>query len=429
MKISDCKWLVIICLGTILYFSSCGDSDEETVTISSITPEKGFVGTTVTINGSNFSSVLSENDVKFNNTSAVVTSASATQLVTTVPAGASTGRIKVTVAGSAATSPQIFTVLSTPTLTTFSPLYALPGALITISGTNFNTVPADNTVTINNVPATVTTATPLSLVVVVPDNATTGKISVVVNGVTLTTAEDFEVLKDIPRTGLVAFYPLDGNANDVSENALTGSLHGTTNGGPTTVANRFGTSGKSLLFDGVDDYASMGNTWKLQIKNTITVAGWFNIHAYKTADNKMQTIVTNIYFDPNHGGNPTRGFQVSQDFTGGAVPTLYAGCYSSAGLPLTNYVGSTIGTGSWIFFALIIDGKTYKFYQNGVLTNEATVTHPVNILDEASIGDLKLATYNGGFFFDGSIDDLAIYNTALSTAEITQLYEQTVSKY
>jgi hypothetical protein len=310
-----------------------------------------------------------------------------------------------------------------PTITSLSPLYSLPGESVTISGANFSAVMTENIVTINGSPATVTSATTSSLIVVVPDNATTGKITVTVGDGTATSTDDFEVLKDIPRNGLVAFYPLDGNAGDLSLNNLDGTVTGAV-----AAPGRFGTAGKSLRFDGVNDFVSMGNPAALQINNTITVAGWFNINAYK-AGNQMQAIVTKIYFDPDQGGNPTRGYRVSQDFFGNGTPTLYAGCYSSTGLPLSTYVGTSISTATWTFFALVIDGKTYRFYQNGTLTNEATLSIDTNILDDGLLGDLNLGTYGGGFFFDGCIDDLTIYNRALSGTEITQVYGQTVSKY
>lgn len=64
--------------------------------ISHFSPLQGVAGTIVTIEGSNFSSVIGNNPVKFNGTEAVVSSASATQLVATVPTNVTSGRISVT---------------------------------------------------------------------------------------------------------------------------------------------------------------------------------------------------------------------------------------------------------------------------------------------------------------------------------------------
>ncbi len=79
-------------------------------TIISFTPASGPVGTTVTIIGTNFSTTSANNTVQFNGTTSVVTASTATSITTTVPAGATTGKISVTVAGNTSTSATDFTV-------------------------------------------------------------------------------------------------------------------------------------------------------------------------------------------------------------------------------------------------------------------------------------------------------------------------------
>jgi gliding motility-associated-like protein len=79
-------------------------------TITNFTPTSGPVGTTVTINGTNFDTTPANNTVTFNGITAVVTASSATSITVTVPAGATTGKISVTVAGNTATSVADFTV-------------------------------------------------------------------------------------------------------------------------------------------------------------------------------------------------------------------------------------------------------------------------------------------------------------------------------
>jgi hypothetical protein len=79
-------------------------------TISAVSPPSGAAGATVTITGANFGATTASNTVKFNGTEALVASATATQIVTTVPAGAATGAISVTTAGITASSSAAFTV-------------------------------------------------------------------------------------------------------------------------------------------------------------------------------------------------------------------------------------------------------------------------------------------------------------------------------
>lgn len=386
-------------------------------TIAAFVPGSGSVSTVVVINGTNFLSTPANNTIRFNGTAAAVTNATSTQLKVVVPAGATTGKVSVQTSNGIATSATDFIVLqSSPTIIFFTPVFGLVSDKVNIIGTNFSTTPTNNIVTFNGTVATVTTAAATVLTVTVPTGATTGKISVTVNGQTATSANDFEVLKDIPRSGLVAFYPFNGNANDESGN----NLNGTVNGASLT-ANRFGTTSRAYNFNGTSDFITMGNPPLLQINNTITVSGWINCDTFSPTSVKCFLAKADVV-------NVNRGYLLSQQSNNG-TPSLAAGCYSSAGLEFSNFVGSTISTNTWIFFTLIIDGKSWKFYQDGNLTHGATtLLSPVNILDDGSLGDLLIGRVQG-IFFDGSIDDIAIYNRVLSDTEVTQLYNQTVSKY
>ncbi len=80
-------------------------------TIASFLPISGTVGTSVTLTGANFSTIASNNIVKFNGVTAVITGTpTATSIVTTVPAGATTGKITVEVSSQTGTSLIDFTV-------------------------------------------------------------------------------------------------------------------------------------------------------------------------------------------------------------------------------------------------------------------------------------------------------------------------------
>lgn len=104
------------------------DTDDVTITtnsvnITSINPTSGQHGITVKIAGTNFSNVIGENVVQFNGMNAVVTSASYTNLDVTVPKGAGTGTVSVTVNGVTDQGPA-FTYVLTPVVSTFSPFNA-----------------------------------------------------------------------------------------------------------------------------------------------------------------------------------------------------------------------------------------------------------------------------------------------------------------
>lgn len=80
------------------------------LTISSVSPTSGPVGTLVTITGTNFSTTPVNNIVQFNSTTAVVTASTPNSITTTVPTGATTGKISITVGCNTEVSTNNFTV-------------------------------------------------------------------------------------------------------------------------------------------------------------------------------------------------------------------------------------------------------------------------------------------------------------------------------
>ena len=97
-------------VGNIVQVSRSTLSSPGAMSVFNVTPQKGGVGQTVTIQGQGFSSSPASNLVKFNGTQATVVTATATSLVVTVPAGATTGTVSVTAGGATAQGPT-FTVL------------------------------------------------------------------------------------------------------------------------------------------------------------------------------------------------------------------------------------------------------------------------------------------------------------------------------
>jgi hypothetical protein len=147
------------------------------LTVASFTPTSGLVGSDVTLTGTGFSTTLTDDVVKVNGVAAVVKSATATQLVITIPAGATTGPITVEVKDGKVTTAN-FTVTPPLTVSNVQPLTGPKDTEVTITGSGFSTTASDNKVTFNGKDATVKSATATSLVVAVPTRAGTGKVSV-----------------------------------------------------------------------------------------------------------------------------------------------------------------------------------------------------------------------------------------------------------
>lgn len=168
--------------------------------IAEFTPNSGPVGTVVTIYGIGFSATAASNEITFNGVAATVSSASPTKLVTTVPTGATTGLITVTVGLKTASSAEPFTVTAEPinvppVITSFTPTLGSVGTPVTISGLNFDTIPVNNNVQFNNISqATVTSSTSTQISTTVPTNASSGHLNVRTLYGAATSSADFFVL-------------------------------------------------------------------------------------------------------------------------------------------------------------------------------------------------------------------------------------------
>src|SRR5438046_360951 len=104
--------------------------------ITALSPTSGAVGASVKITGSNFGSTQGASTVSFNTTKASPTNWSATSIVAPVPAGATSGKVVVTVGGKPSNGVS-FTVVQTPSITSLTPISGVVGASVTITGTNF----------------------------------------------------------------------------------------------------------------------------------------------------------------------------------------------------------------------------------------------------------------------------------------------------
>jgi hypothetical protein len=311
---------------------------------------------------------------------------------------------------------------TTPRILNFSPERGIAGVTkITISGSYFSKIPSENIVVFpGGWQATVVEAISTSisipdyaeqLVVIAPANARTGKISVTRNGQSGVSVKNFISL-DIPTNGLVAFYPFDGNANDIGPY----QLNGTVNGGALLSPDRSGNPNSSFLFDGENDHINMGNPLQMHLSSSLTLAVWVKLSSDNIA---YQSIISKI----NHPSQPSEGYVLRRIESNDNIKL--AGFYPIRSFgSCGDFASADLEQPEWIFLAVTINGRYMSFYKNGVVTER--LTDFCNIIG-GSQGNFivggGLTTY---LHFDGNIDDVAVYNLPLSDQEIMQLYEQRI---
>lgn len=192
--------------------------------ITSFNPASGAIGTTVIISGANFTGITG---VRFNGVPAGFAIDSLNQITTTVPAGATTGRISVNTASVTNTSTANFTVTALPVIGAFNPALGAAGTPVVITGANLAGTTA---VAFNGVPAAFTADSDAQITAVVPAGATTGPITVTQPAGSVASVASFTVV-EVPF--IAGFTPASGPAGAsvaINGNNLTGTTNVTFNG-------------------------------------------------------------------------------------------------------------------------------------------------------------------------------------------------------
>lgn len=207
--------------------------------------------------------------------------------------------------------------------------------------------------------------------------------------------------------GLVGYWPLDeidssggGTTPDRSGNRFDGEVDG-----PELVAGRVG---MALRFDGDDDAVIIGNRAALDAAGPITIAAWID-------PTLVGGDIRNIVAHGNTNEPPREVFlriAANEQYEGGCWDN--ADHKAALAIPLGDVVGS------WIHLATVYDGQDWVLYRNGVEVNRgASAVGALNVNENWFIG-ARLGSA-ADRYFQGDIDEVRIYNRALSPAEIAAL--------
>lgn len=199
-------------------------------------------------------------------------------------------------------------------------------------------------------------------------------------------------------SGLIAYFPFNGNVTDESGNGNNGTINGAI-----LSTDKDGNTDKAYSFDGVDDNISLSNAKIFGSNSNRSVSVW--VYANSTAGNPY--LVHNI-----------------DNTEGQWALTINSGNFRCRG-----YEGGTWGEAifsatalAWQHVVCQYDGTKMQLYINGVLKNEAATNLAANSID---IKPYKFGSdVNGSSNFGGKIDNLRIYNRALSVSEIQALYDE-----
>ena len=231
-------------------------------------------------------------------------------------------------------------------------------------------------------------------------------------------ASSVNSLKD----GLVGYWTFDGpdvttSVKDMSGNGNNGGFVG----GATTSAKVSGKLGQALSFDGSDDYVNAANSSSLTLTGDTTVAAWVNLRsAPSTGAGILQ------YADNASGAeaqNQNLLYEISWDTTSGNDIRL--GHEYSTGTNQLNTFDTNLSLNTWYHLVGVRDAtaNTWILYKDGVLFGTYNYTTDA---DGGTVSHLCIdnaCSAAGGLFANQIVDEVRVYNRALSAAEIKGLYD------
>jgi hypothetical protein len=204
-------------------------------------------------------------------------------------------------------------------------------------------------------------------------------------------------------TGIVSYWALDetsGIAIDVA-----GGLN---NGIPTSVTQ--GVAGKintAYAFNGTSSKVDMGNPVNL----SLTSAGSLSCWVYPSGNPSDGIVASKGNFSSD-----TYGYGI--DYLG--ANNVFEGELANGSAHQTiSFNGVKIVLKTWYYLSLTWDGTTIRTYINGIMSSAPQKVVPVSNVNDFVLG-YNFATH--GAYFNGKIDEVGVWSRALTTAEVTSLY-------
>lgn len=218
------------------------------------------------------------------------------------------------------------------------------------------------------------------------------------------------------KTGLVAYYPFTGDAKDRSGNRNNGKVHKAI-----LTTDRFGTPNSAYLFNGFSSYIRIADDSLFDLTNNFSISTWFKMNQYASTYN-VSMIVSKVDGDIGSGGFTYGIWNPNHNNTTQIVNFQANDHFNTDTYPDTSGI---VSTNQWYNFIVTYDNLNaiLKYYLNGnlILSKNLQFNVLTNDLD-VNIGYSK-STYGTYLdYFNGSIDEVRIYNRVLSQPEVNNLY-------
>jgi hypothetical protein len=226
-----------------------------------------------------------------------------------------------------------------------------------------------------------------------------------VSEVTLSTTKEV----DAGEAGLVAYYPFEGNANDATPYANHGVIGGDATFETTTHPNG---GAQNIKFDGVQDSVLVPNAVQL-ISDFATIAFWIRVDEVNPNDAEAYVLDFGHWSERWKISLPKHTRIV---FTTNSKTTQFPSLISD----MDSKDGNEMVPGFWWHVIMTHDGVNNRIYVNGEMVNE--VSAPGLLNSTALPFCMASNPVEGGQYFHGALDEIKLYNKAITAEEASKLF-------
>jgi hypothetical protein len=217
----------------------------------------------------------------------------------------------------------------------------------------------------------------------------------------LATTTFAQVPNYVSTNGLVGWWPFNGNANDESGNGNNGNVNGAT-----LTTDRNGVTNTAYSFDGNGDFINCGNLPSVNITGNVSISVWLKISD----------------FNNDHGIVSKSGLYDLITNSNNSNPPLDKIRWNAGNSFL--FSGPSIQLNQWIHITSVYNHLSgHEIYMNGILVSSDNITGSVQ---PNTTYDLYLGShqpFNVNYWsWSGILDDIGIWNRALTDCEIKDLY-------
>ena len=203
--------------------------------------------------------------------------------------------------------------------------------------------------------------------------------------------------------GLVAWYKLDGNAQDSSGNGHDGTVVGAT-----ATTDHFGNADRAMAFDGVDDWLTFPDSADFHVQN-FSISAWIKPSALSPG---FSTIFTKD--DWNVGYQLLLGEDSSVKLFIAGNDQWQTNCSKT--------LSPNLLLNRWTHLVGTCDEKNLKIFMDGQLIADVPRAMAMSAYGSKSLF-IGRNVHNAVYLWNGAIDDVRIYNCALSADEVKELYD------